>query len=57
MCEIPARKIIENSGHSDAVILSKIKTENEGFDARRGIVVDLFEESILDTLLVVRTAL
>jgi len=55
----PFRKIIENAGDSPDICIQKV-IESEwkyGYDASRGILVDMFEEGIIDPFKVVRCAL
>ena len=57
--EAPARQIAENSNADDGVVVSKMRegSGNLGFDASRGVYVDLVEAGIIDPTKVVRTAL
>jgi chaperonin GroEL len=57
--EAPARQIAENSNADDGVVVGKMRegTGNFGFDAARGVYVDLVEEGIIDPTKVVRVAL
>ena len=57
--ESPARQIAINSAADDGVVVSKMceNTGNYGFDAARGVYVDLVEAGIIDPTKVVRIAL
>ena len=57
--EAPARQIAVNSSADDGVVVSKMRegTGSYGFDASRGIYVDLVEAGIIDPTKVVRVAL
>jgi chaperonin GroEL len=57
--EAPARQIAINSAADDGVVVSKMRegTANYGFDAARGVYVDLVEAGIIDPTKVVRVAL
>jgi len=57
--EAPLRQIAENSGADAGVVIDKTRgmTTNSGFDAARGLYVDLFEAGIIDPTKVVRVAL
>ncbi|NOT29746.1 MAG: chaperonin GroEL [Planctomycetes bacterium] len=57
--EAPARQIAANSGFDPGVIVERLgrETGTNGFDARSGRFVDLFEAGILDPTRVVRLAL
>lgn len=57
--ESPARQIAENSAADDGVVVSKMRegTGNYGFDAARGVYVDLVAAGIIDPTKVVRIAL
>jgi chaperonin GroEL len=57
--EAPARQIAENSAADDGVVVSKMRegTGSYGFDAARGVYVDLIEAGIIDPTKVVRIAL
>lgn len=57
--EAPARQIAENSAAEAGVVVSAMRTSagNIGFDAARGIHVDLIEAGIIDPTKVVRIAL
>jgi len=56
----PVSQIAENAGLEGAVILDRIKNENNptfGFDAAKGAYVDMFEAGIVDPTKVCRSAL
>lgn len=57
--ESPARQIAENSGADDGVVVDRMRssTGNIGFDAARGIYVDLMEAGIIDPTKVIRVGL
>lgn len=57
--ESPARQIAENSAADGGVVVSKMRegTGSHGFDAARGVYVDLGEAGIIDPAKVVRIAL
>ena len=57
--ESPARQIAENSAADGGVVVNKMREGkgNYGFDAARGIYVDLVEAGIIDPTKVVRIAL
>jgi chaperonin GroEL len=57
--EAPAREIAENSGFDDGVVVDRMRAAkgNQGFDAARGLYVDLIEAGIIDPTKVVRVAL
>ena len=57
--EAPTRQIAENSGVDGGVVVDKMRNGagNFGFDAARGIYVDLVEAGIIDPTKVVRVAL
>jgi chaperonin GroEL len=57
--EAPARQIAENSNADDGVVVGKMRegSGSFGFDAARGVYVDLIEEGIIDPTKVVRVAL
>ena len=57
--EAPARQIAINSAADDGVVVNKMRegTGNFGFDAARGVYVDLIEAGIIDPTKVVRVAL
>lgn len=57
-CSAPLRKIIENTGGSfDALIKDLPTGDNMGYDALKGVFVDMLKEGIIDPVLVTRTAL
>ena len=57
--ETPVRQIAANSGVDSGVVAERLReaTGNTGFDAARGIYVDLVEAGIIDPTKVVRIAL
>ncbi|MGB8477521.1 MAG: chaperonin GroEL [Acidobacteriaceae bacterium] len=57
--EVPTRQIAENSGFDAGVVVDKMRhgEASFGFDAARGVYVDLAEAGILDPAKVVRVAL
>jgi chaperonin GroEL len=57
--EAPARQIAENSAADGGVVVSKMHegSGNFGFDAARGVYIDLIEAGIIDPTKVVRIAL
>jgi chaperonin GroEL len=57
--ESPVRQIAENSAADGGVVVAKMRegTGNLGFDASRGVYVDLMEAGIIDPTKVVRIAL
>lgn len=57
--ESPMRQIAENSGVDAGVVIEKTRAEptNMGFDAARGLYVNLLEAGIIDPTKVVRVAL
>jgi chaperonin GroEL len=57
--EAPARQIAENSGADGGVVVDRMLSAVGalGFDASRGVYVDLIEAGIIDPTKVVRTAL
>jgi chaperonin GroEL len=57
--EAPARQIAINSAADDGVVVNKMRegTGNYGFDAARGMYLDLVEAGIIDPTKVVRVAL
>jgi chaperonin GroEL len=57
--EVPTRQIAENSGVDAGVVVDRMRhgTGATGFDAARGVYVDLFEAGIIDATKVVRIAL
>lgn len=57
--EAPARQIAENSAADGGVVVSRMREGKGsfGFDAARGMYVDLMEEGIVDAAKVVRSAL
>lgn len=58
--EAPVRQIAENAGFAGSVIVDKLLQsdgKSDGFDARSGKFVDMFDAGIIDPTLVVRAAL
>ncbi len=57
--ETPTRQIADNSGFDAGVVVDRMRagTGSFGFDASRGVYVDLIEAGIIDPTRVVRTAL
>ena len=57
--EAPARQIAENSAVDGGVVVDKMRsgTGNFGFDAAKGVYIDLMEAGIIDATKVVRIAL
>jgi chaperonin GroEL len=57
--EAPTRQIAENSGVDGGVVVDRMRTGsgNFGFDAARGVYLDLVEAGIIDPTKVVRVAL
>lgn len=57
--EAPTRQIAENSAVDGGVVVGKMRegSGNFGFDAARGVYLDLFDEGIIDPTKVVRLAL
>jgi chaperonin GroEL len=57
--EAPTRQIAENSGVDPGVVVERMRTGSGmfGFDAARGVYVDLVEAGIIDPTKVVRVAL
>ena len=57
--ETPTRQIAENSAADGGVVVDRMRsgTGNYGFDAARGVYVDLMEAGIIDPTKVVRVAL
>ena len=57
--EAPARQIAENSAVDGGVVVDKMRsgTGNFGFDAAKGVYLDLMEAGIIDATKVVRIAL
>jgi len=55
----PLRRIIENTGVNPAVIIEDIKNSefNIGYNASTGIIVDMYNEGIIDPAKVTRSAL
>ncbi|MEA3241606.1 MAG: chaperonin GroEL [Pseudomonadota bacterium] len=57
--EEPVRQIVNNAGQEGSVIVEHLKKEGGayGFDAAKGVYVDLYEAGIIDPTKVTRTAL
>jgi len=55
----PLRRIIENTGVNPAIIIEEIKNSefNIGYNASTGVIVDMYEEGIIDPAKVTRSAL
>jgi chaperonin GroEL len=55
----PLRRIIENTGVNPAVIIEEIKNSefSIGYNASTGIIVDMYDEGIIDPAKVTRSAL
>jgi chaperonin GroEL len=53
----PFRCIIENSGGIPEVVFKEIEATGMGYNAKTGLVANLFEEGIVDPVKVTRTAL
>ena len=57
--EYPARQIAENAGEDGGVVVDEIQTrgKNFGYDAAKGVYVDMLEAGIIDPAKVARVAL
>jgi chaperonin GroEL len=57
--EEPLRIIVSNAGVDASVIVNKVREEGEniGFDARKGVYVNMIEEGIIDPAKVTRSAM
>jgi chaperonin GroEL len=57
--EEPLRIIVANAGVDASVIVNRVREESEniGFDARKGVYVDMIEEGIIDPAKVTRSAM
>jgi chaperonin GroEL len=55
----PLRRIIENTGVNPVVIIEEIKNSdfNIGYNASSGVIVDMYDEGIIDPAKVTRSAL
>ncbi len=56
----PVRQIVENAGVEGSVVVGKLldqKDTNYGYDAQKGVYVDMVKAGIIDPVKVVRTAL
>ncbi len=59
-CEEPVRQIAGNAGHEGAVVIEKIKQNNDsnyGFNAASGVFEDLVASGVIDPTKVTRSAL
>ena len=59
-CEEPVRQIVLNGGIEGAIVVEKIKTNNDknfGFNATTGVYEDLLKAGVIDPTKVTRTAL
>jgi chaperonin GroEL len=59
-CKAPIIQIVQNAGENGDVVANKVlenKTQNYGYDARRGEYCDMVKEGIIDPTKVVRSAL
>ncbi len=59
-CEEPVRQIVGNAGHEGAVVIEKIKQNNDsnyGFNAASGVFEDLVASGVIDPTKVTRSAL
>jgi chaperonin GroEL len=59
-CEEPTRQIVANAGHEGAVVIEKIRSQNEpnyGFNAATGQYEDLVKAGVIDPTKVTRSAL
>jgi chaperonin GroEL len=60
-CFAPFKAIVENAGKSAEAVYAKVEDNTEfkfvGYDARKGIICDMFEAGIIDPTKVTRTAL
>jgi len=59
-CRIPCKTICHNAGFEGSIVVDKLLDENNatrGFDASKGVYVDMLEAGIIDPTKVVRTAL
>jgi chaperonin GroEL len=58
--ESPTRQIAENAGFDGGVIVSEMQTKSnpqEGFDAEKGVWVNMFESGLIEPIKVTRSAL
>ena len=53
----PIIQILKNAGIESGVILRDIKSSGKGFDAKKEVMVDMFEAGIIDPKKVTRTAI
>ena len=58
-CEAPLRQIVENAGIEGAIVVEAVKKGkgNYGYDAEKGVYVDMVKEGIIDPAKVTRSAL
>lgn len=59
-CRIPTKTICQNAGFEGSIVVDKLLEQNSrtyGFDASKGVYVDMIKEGIIDPTKVVRTAL
>lgn len=59
-CKIPTKTICQNAGFEGSIVVDKLLEENnmkKGFDASKGVYVNMLEAGIIDPTKVVRTAL
>ncbi|MFO1492559.1 MAG: chaperonin GroEL [Kiritimatiellia bacterium] len=58
-CESPLRQIVENAGIEGAIVVEAVKKGkgNYGYDAEKGVYVDMVKEGIIDPAKVTRSAL
>jgi chaperonin GroEL len=59
-CRIPCKAICHNAGFEGSIVVDKLLEENnitKGFDAAKGVYVDMFAAGIIDPTKVVRAAL
>ena len=59
-CRIPCKTICQNAGFEGSIVVDKLLEEGKntrGFDAAKGVYVDMIQAGIIDPTKVVRTAL
>jgi chaperonin GroEL len=59
-CKIPCKTICHNAGFEGSIVVDKLLEEGnitKGFDAAKGVYVDMMQAGIIDPTKVVRTAL
>jgi len=59
-CKIPCKTICHNAGFEGSIVVDKLLEEGnrtKGFDAAKGVYVDMLQAGIIDPTKVVRTAL